>query len=105
LRHCVLRRLRLRRVLHFLGEMSLGVLTATTLRPTSTVTAYRAGPCLARLFLLDLRRYPRASAGPASCLIFARAAGRSNQRRRARRVTALSQPEEHLPRNGDPYWR
>jgi hypothetical protein len=61
LRPSILRRLRLRRLLHILGKMSLGVLTAT--RPTSTITGRRPGPCLVGLFLLDLRRYPRASAG------------------------------------------
>jgi hypothetical protein len=53
LRPQLLRRLRLRRLLRILGKMSLGVLTATTSRPTSAVTAHRAGPCLVRLFLLD----------------------------------------------------
>jgi hypothetical protein len=63
LRRCLLRRLRLQRMLHLLGTMPLGVLTATTSRPTSTVMAHRAGPCLVRLFLLDWTMTPRASAG------------------------------------------
>ena len=57
------RRLRLRRLLRILGKMSLGVLTATTSRPTSAVTAHRAGPCQVRLLLLDCGTSPRASAG------------------------------------------
>jgi hypothetical protein len=64
LRPSILRRLRLRRLLRFVGTLSLGVLTGTTVS-RSPISSHRAGPCLARPFLLD-SRLPARKRGPAS---------------------------------------